>query len=123
MAEEQVGTPMGEEQVTQQVTDDDKLWGLLSWLPWVGWILAIIALVIEPQKNRPFVRHHAIQSLAVNVVLSVLMIVLSIVTLGICALIFPLVWLALIYPAIKAYQGELVEVPVVTDFCKNQGWN
>ena len=122
MAEEQVGTPMGEEQVTQQVTDDDKLWGLLSWLPWVGWVLAIIALVIEPQKNRPFVRHHAIQSLAVNVVLSVLMIVLSIVTLGICALIFPLVWLALIYPAIKAYQGELIELPVITDFCKNQGW-
>ena len=113
---------MGEEQVTQQVTDDDKLWGLLSWLPWVGWILAIIALVIEPQKNRPFVRHHAIQSLAVNVVLSVLMIVLSIVTLGICALIFPLLWLALIYPAVKAYQGELIELPVVTDFCKNQGW-
>ncbi len=122
MAEEQVGTPMGEEQVTQQVTDDDKLWGLLSWLPWVGWILAVIALLMEPQKNRPFVRHHAIQSLAVNVVLSVLMIVLSIVTLGICALIFPLLWLALIYPAVKAYQGELIELPVVTDFCKNQGW-
>jgi len=122
VAEEQVGTPMGEEQVTQQVTDDDKLWGLLSWLPWVGWILAVIALLMEPQKNRPFVRHHAIQSLAVNVVLSVLMIVLSIVTLGICALIFPLLWLALIYPAVKAYQGELIELPVVTDFCKNQGW-
>ena len=126
MAEENVGTPMeeemGEEPVTGQITDDDKLWGLLSWLPWVGWILAIIALLVEPQKDRPFVRYHAIQALAVNLVLSVLLFVLSIVTLGICAFIFPLVWLVLLYPAIKAYQGEWVEIPVVTDFCKNQGW-
>ena len=126
MAEENVGTPMGEEPVVEpgaeQVTDDDKLWGLLSWLPWVGWILAIIALVIEPQKDRPFVRYHAIQSLAVNLILSVLLFVLSIVTLGICAFIFPLAWLVLLWPAIKAYQGEWVELPVVTDFCKNQGW-
>jgi len=126
VAEENVGTPMeeemGEEPVTGQITDDDKLWGLLSWLPWVGWILAIIALLVEPQKDRPFVRYHAIQALAVNLVLSVLLFVLSIVTLGICAFIFPLVWLVLLYPAIKAYQGEWVEIPVVTDFCKNQGW-
>jgi uncharacterized membrane protein len=113
---------MGGEPVAGQVTDDDKLWGLLSWLPWVGWILAIIALLVEPQKDRPFVRYHAIQALAVNLVLSVLLFVLSIVTLGICAFIFPVVWLGLLYPAFKAYQGEWVEIPVVTDFCKNQGW-
>ncbi len=120
MAEENVGAPMGEEEVTPQVTDDDKLWGLLSWLPWVGWILAIIALVIEPQKDRAFVRHHAIQSLAANVVLAVVSIILGVTVILAC--IAPFLWLILIWPAIKAYQGEMVEIPFVTDFCKNQGW-
>jgi uncharacterized membrane protein len=126
VAEENVGTPMGEEempeQVPGQITDDDKLWGLLSWLPWVGWILAIIALLIEPQKDRPFVRYHAIQSLAANVVLMVVGIVVSVVTLGICAIVWWLIWVVLLYPGIKAYQGEWFEIPVLTDFCKNQGW-
>jgi uncharacterized membrane protein len=113
---------MGEEEVMEEITQDDKLWGLLSWLPWVGWILAIVALLVEPQKNRAFVRYHAIQSLAVNVALGVVGIVVSIVTLGICGLVWPFLWLVLLYPAIKAYQGEWVKIPVVTDFCKNQGW-
>jgi hypothetical protein len=34
----------------------------------------------------------------------------------------PFLWLALLYPAIKAYQGEWVQIPWLTDFCKNQGW-
>jgi uncharacterized membrane protein len=130
VAEETVGTPMGdeeemgeeEEQVAQEVTQDDKLWALLSWLPWVGWILAVIALLIEPQKDRPFVRYHAIQSLAANVILGAVGIVLSIVTLGICAFVWPLIWVALLYPGIKAYQGEWVAIPWLTEFCKNQGW-
>jgi uncharacterized membrane protein len=124
VAEETVGTPMGdeEEQVAHEVTQDDKLWALLSWLPWIGWILAIIALLIEPQKDRPFVRYHAIQSLAANVILGVVGIVLSIVTLGICAIVWPLMWVALLYPGIKALQGEWVAIPWLTEFCKNQGW-
>ncbi|MGD8968315.1 MAG: DUF4870 domain-containing protein [Anaerolineae bacterium] len=121
MAEETVGAPMGEEeQVAEEVTQDDKLWALLSWLPWVGWILAIVALLIEPQKERPFVRYHAIQSLAANVVLTVLSIILGVTVVLAC--IAPFLWLVLIYPAIKAYQGEWVAIPWLTEFCKNQGW-
>ena len=104
----------------EDLTDDDKLWGMLSWLPFVGWILAIIALVIEPQKNRPFIKHHAVQSLAANVVLGIVSIVLGVtVVLSCLSLVVPLV---LIYPAIKAYQGEEIEIFWLTDFCKGQGW-
>ncbi|MGD9001149.1 MAG: hypothetical protein PVF04_00685 [Anaerolineae bacterium] len=121
MAEETVGTPMGEEEeVAQEVTQDDKLWALLSWLPWVGWILAIIALLIEPQKERPFVRYHAVQSLAANVVLTALSVVLGVTVVLAC--LAPFLWLALIYPAVKAYQGEWVAIPWLTEFCKNQDW-
>lgn len=118
MAEEMVGTPMGSE----EITDDDKLWALLSWLPWVGWMLAIVALLVEPQKERPFIRYNAVQSLAANVILGIVGIILSVVTLGILACIWPLVWLVLLYPAIKSYQGEWVEIPWLTNFCENQGW-
>jgi uncharacterized membrane protein len=31
-------------------------------------------------------------------------------------------WFVVIYWAIKAYQGEWVVVPVITDFVKKQGW-
>ncbi len=116
MAEENVA-PVEE---AEEVTQDDKLWALLSWLPWVGWILAIIALVIEPQKTRPFIRHNAVQALAVNIVLGVLSAILSPTCVG--SILVLVLWLATIYWCIKAYQGEWITIPFVADFCKNQGW-
>ncbi|OQY29626.1 MAG: hypothetical protein DRI56_13595 [Chloroflexota bacterium] len=105
---------------SEDVTDDDKLWGMLSWLPFVGWILAIIALVIEPQKNRTYIRNHAVQSLAANVILGLISVVLGLTVVLSC--VAPFLSLVLIYPAIKAYQGEELEIAIITDFCKNQGW-
>lgn len=105
MAEEMVGT-------MPDVTDDDKLWALLSWL---FWPIAIIVLLMEEKKDRPFIRYHAIQSL----VLAVIGLVLGTITVGCLAL----VWVVyIIVLAIKAYQGEWVTIPLITDFCKNQGW-
>ena len=104
----------------ENLTDDDKLWGMLSWLPWVGWILAIIALVIEPQKARPYIRHHAVQSLAANVLLLIASVILGITVILSC--VAPFLSLILIYPAIKAYQGEEIKIFWLTDFCNDQGW-
>jgi len=115
MAEEIFSTTPAE-----NLTDDDKLWGMLSWLPWVGWILAIIALVVEPQKNRPYIKHHAVQSLVSNVVLALLSIILGFTVILSC--LAPFLSLILIYPAIKAYQGEEIQIIWLTDFCKGQGW-
>jgi uncharacterized membrane protein len=108
-----VGAPMGGE----EVTDDDKLWALLSWL---FWPIAVIVLLLEDKKQRPFIKYHAVQALAVGVIGYVISGVLSVFVVG-CFL-----WLAVliyqIYLAVKSYQGEWVTVPVITDFCKNQGW-
>ena len=113
MEEEMAAAPVGGE----EVTDDDKLWALLSWL---FWPIAIIVLLIEDKKQRPYIKYHAIQALAVGVVGYVISGVLSVIGVG-CVL-----WLAVliyqIYLAVKAYQGVWVTIPVVTDFCKNQGW-
>ncbi|MEA2007633.1 MAG: hypothetical protein U9O54_00780 [Chloroflexota bacterium] len=104
----------------ENLTNDDKLWGMLSWLPFVGWILAIIALIIEPQKDSTYIRTHAIQSLAANVVLGILSIILGFTVVLSC--VAPFLSLVLIYPAIKAYQGEKIQIIWLTDFCKDQGW-
>jgi len=100
-----------------EVTDDDKLWALLSWL---FWPIAVIVLLLEDKKQRPFIKYHAVQALVVGVIGYVISGVLSVIGVG-CVL-----WLAVliyqIYLAIKSYQGEWVEIPVITDFCKNQGW-
>jgi uncharacterized membrane protein len=48
------------------ITSDDKLWAALGY-PIA--IIAIIALLMEDKKERPFIHFHAIQSLAFNIVL------------------------------------------------------
>lgn len=95
---------------SSDINDSDKLWALLSMVfaPLVG----IIALLMEDKKSRPFIKYYAVQS----IVLGVLSILLS----GIC--IGVLVWVYGIYIGIKAYSGEYVQIPVITDFCKGQGW-
>lgn len=99
-----------------ETTENDKLWAALSWIPIspVWPILAIVALLMENTKDRPFVRYHAIISIATGVIL----IPLTILTLGLAGLVY----LVFFYWAYKAYQGEMVEIPVVTNFCKNRGW-
>jgi len=106
MAEEAVGAAVGGGEVTQ----DDKLWALLSYIfcPLIG----IIVLLIEDKKNRPFIKYNAV----VSIVLGVLAILLSWACIGI------LVWFYAIYVGIKSYQGEWVEVPVVSNLVRNQGW-
>lgn len=94
-----------------EITSDDKLWALLSYLvP----IVAIVVLLMEDKKSRPFIKFHAVQAIAVTVVLTIL----ATVTLGCGGILF----LVMIYWGIKAYQGEYVTIPFITDFIKNQGW-
>ena len=102
MAEEMA--PSGE------LTQDDKLWSLLSYIfsPLVG----IIMLLIEDKKNRPFIKYNAV----VSIIMGVLVIVTSWACIGV------LVWIYALYLGIKSYQGEWVQVPVISDFVRNQGW-
>jgi uncharacterized membrane protein len=113
MAEEMVSTPVDSEEPTQ----DDKLWSLLSW---IFWPIAIIVLLLEDKKQRPFIKYHAVQSLLLGVVGWVISGLLSTVFIG-CFVGLALV-VYTIYLGIQSYQGQWVVVPFVTDFCKNQGW-
>ncbi len=99
---------------TPEISDDDRLWALVGWIiP----LVALIALLMEEKKNRPFVKYNAIQSLA----LSVIMIVLSFIPV-IGWLLIPVVWIYAIILGVQAYGSKWVTIPVITDFSKKQGW-
>lgn len=101
-----------------ELTDDDKLWALLSWIfsPFVP----VVVLLLEDKKQRAFIKYNAIQALALSIVGYVISAVLSAVVIGCFTGLALLVYI--IYLAIQSYQGKWVTVPVVTDFCVNQGW-
>ncbi len=110
---------MGQAPMSPDVTSDDKLWGLLEYL--LTPIVPIIVLLMEDKKNRPFLRAHTAQALALGIVLWILNGILipvffigcvtTIITVGI-----------VIYYGLKAYRGETFSIPVLTDFVKKQGW-
>jgi uncharacterized protein len=98
--------------MASDITQDDKLWALLSWLLWPA---ALIALFMEDKKNRPFIKYNAVLSLAFAVVLYVL----GTITVG-CLLVVGGIYGIVL--AIQAFQGQWVTVPVLTDFIKKQHW-
>ncbi|UCH60279.1 MAG: hypothetical protein JSV61_02055 [Anaerolineales bacterium] len=108
---------MSEELSSPEITSDDRLWSAIGYpIP----LIAIIVLLMEEKKNRPFIKFHAVQSLAMNVGLYILMVVLGITVVGaVCA---PFIWLFTLWPAYDSYRGNYTELPVITNFIKNQGW-
>jgi uncharacterized protein len=95
---------------SEEITDDDRLWALLGY---IFGLIALIVLLMEDKKNRPFLRYHAINALLVAAV-----VVLTSWTA--CLWVIP--WAYGVYVGIQAYKGEYVEIPVLTNFARNQGW-
>jgi uncharacterized membrane protein len=108
---------MVQQPINTEITSDDKLWAALGY---PIFIIALIMLFMEGKKDRPFIKFHAVQALALNVVLWVLIIILSVTV--ILALCDPILWLLMIWPAVLAYQGKYFEVPVLTKFLRDQHW-
>ncbi len=101
-----------------EATSDDKLWALLAYV--LTPVVPIIIMLMEDKKNRPFIRAHNAQALVIGVANLILGIVLSFTVILACVPL--LVWFVCIYWGIQAYNGKLVEIPVVTNFVKQQGW-
>jgi uncharacterized membrane protein len=108
------------------ITDNDKLMAALSYpIP----LVAIIILVAEDMKSRPFQKYHAVQALAANialwVIIGVLGCVLAAITFfigGLCGLGAILLWFITLYWAYEAYQGKYFEIQWLTNFLKGQNW-
>lgn len=123
-------------------TSDDRLLAAISYasqllmvlaLP-VNLLIPIILLVSETSKKRSFVRYHAVQSLALGIVLYVLEFALGILSsvaaatfiglLCLCVIIPAMIalWLLPLYYAIVAYNGKRFAIPGLTQFLKDQRW-
>lgn len=100
------------EEFVPEVSSDDKLWAALAYV--FSPIVPILLMLMEDKKDRPFIRAHNVQALIAGVII----IILTPVTVG-CGSVL---WLLMLYWAYKAYQGEYIEIPVLTDFVRGQGW-
>lgn len=98
------------------ITSDDRMWAALSWIPITPlWpILAVVALLADTTKDRAFVRTNAMLSIVTGIVL----IPLSIVTVGCAALLY----LVFFYWAYLAFQGQEPHIPLVSNWLRQQGW-
>ena len=101
-----------------EVTSDDKLWALLAYV--LTPLVPIIILVMEDKKNRPFIRAHNAQALVVGIINAILGITLSWTLVLSCVPL--IVWFVCIYWGIQAYGGKMVEIPVISNLVRNQGW-
>lgn len=100
------------------ITDDDRMWAMLAYL--LSPIVPIIILLMDDKKDRPFIKAHNVQALIWGVVMNIIAGVLSFIIVG-CVIWVAYVIITIIW-AVKANKGELVEIPVITNFVKNQGW-
>jgi uncharacterized membrane protein len=102
---------------TEGPSDTGKILAAVGYL--VG-IVALIAILIEPYKNERFVKHHAMQALAIWVGWILVSVVSAIPVIG--WIISAVGWIALlvfaIMGAVKAFQSEMWEMPVVYNLIK-----
>jgi uncharacterized membrane protein len=90
------------------ITSDDKLWAALAYV--FSPIVPIILMLMADKKDRPFIKAHNAQALVLGIV--------TVVTSTFCVGI--LVWFYALYCGYQAYQGQLVEIPLISNLVKNQ---
>jgi uncharacterized membrane protein len=106
-------------QSTSDVTSDDKLWAALAYF-FSPFVPLIIMFAMPDKKDRPFIKAHNAQALVLGALNWIVAFFLSWLVIPVCLNI--ILGLYQLFCTIKAYQGETISIPVVTDFCKNQGW-
>lgn len=95
-----------------EVTSDDRLMAALAYF--FSPIVPIIFLLMEDKKNRPFIKAHNVQALIVGILITAIA--------AATACIGSILWLVSLWFAYKAYKGEYINIPVISDFVKKQGW-
>lgn len=109
---------MTQQPINSEITSDDKLWALLAYI--LSPLIPVIILLMEDKKNRPFLKYHNAQALILGIIEVVLSIVIGWTVVGLC--VPGLLWIYMVYLSIKAYQGNYVNIPLITDFVKKQNW-
>lgn len=85
-----------------------------------GYLLApwgLIALLLDPYKNEPWLRKHVLQGAAFAVIGYLVASVASAFLIGL--IIYPIVFIVLVVYTVKAWKGEDFDIPVITGFIKS----
>ncbi len=131
-----IDTPQTPAEPVTESTSDDRLMAMLAWASMVLLqlpLVSVIQLLSTSSKNRPFQRHHAVSSLlfyaaagVYEILAGIAYVILGVITLGIgfaCLwVIFFVPHLLALYYALQAYNGKRVELPILSDFARKQGW-
>ena len=97
-------------------TSDDRLWAALAYV--FSPLVPIILLLWEEKKERPFIKAHNMQALVMGIIEIILWFVVGWTVFLSCVPL--LVWIYLLYCAYQAYQGKMVNIPVVSGMMKGQ---
>lgn len=109
---------MNQQYTPSDVTSDDRLWALLTYI--LTPIVPIIILLMPDKKDRPFLKAHNMQALVLGVIEWVINFLLSFVVIGCVTSVITLV--VNIWLGVRANRGEVFEIPVITNFVRQQGW-
>jgi uncharacterized membrane protein len=95
--------------------DTDDTGKMLAALGYLIWIIALVLILIDPYKNQRFVRHHAVQALALAVLSFVASVVMAIPIIGwiVGGIAYIGVFVFAILGLVKTFQGEYWEMPLV----------
>lgn len=96
-----------------EIADDDRLFAALAYA--LSPIFPLIILFLQDKRDRPFIRAHNVQALIVG--LSIWIVIVP-ATLG-CGTIAHILML---FFAFRAYQGGLIEIPIISSFVRSQAW-
>ena len=107
---------MTEEVGKQTINADDKLFALLSLA--LAPIVSIIMLMIEDKRQRKFIEYAAFHGVAIGVIGYVISAFIPFLGFILSLAVF----LYLVFLGLKAFNGEWVTVPFITDFLAGQGW-
>lgn len=98
---------------------DPKVAGLLCYL--LGFITGIVFLALEKQSR--FVKFHALQSIAISVVLILINLILGfipIIGLIVTFILTPLSFILWIALMLLALQGKMFKLPIIGDWVESQ---
>lgn len=113
--------PPNQDYSDPSLTSDDKTWGGLSYIPIVG----LVVLFLQDKASRPFIKKQAVQSVALGAIVFAANILLG--WIPIIGWLFSFVIsigyaIYSIMNLIKALNGKDVDIPVITEFVRKQGW-
>jgi uncharacterized membrane protein len=109
---------MQQSPVQIESSSDDRLWALLAYI--FTPLIPIVILLMPDKKDRPFLKAHNMPALILGVVEWVINFALSFIFIGCITSVITLI--INIYLGVKANKGEVFDIPVISNFVRNQGW-